>query len=64
MPFKDTKEGSTHFYGDGCGEPEHNPMQCKYCEKEKAGKPIIVSNYNSKEAKLLAEHWKHKNKLL
>lgn len=24
MPFKDTKEGQTHYYGDGCGEKEHN----------------------------------------
>lgn len=22
--FKDTKEGTTHFENDGCGEPEHN----------------------------------------
>lgn len=22
--FKDTKEGQTHSYNDGCGEPEHN----------------------------------------
>ena len=32
MPFKDTKNGSTHFYGDGCAEPEHNPMQSETCE--------------------------------
>jgi len=25
MPFKDTPEGTTHYYGDGCGEPAHNP---------------------------------------
>lgn len=24
MPFKDTKEGQTHFENDGCGEPAHN----------------------------------------
>jgi hypothetical protein len=24
MPFKDTKDGQTHYYGDGCGCPEHN----------------------------------------
>ena len=24
MPFKDSKEGQTHSYNDGCGEPEHN----------------------------------------
>ena len=24
MPFKDTKEGQTHSFNDGCGEPEHN----------------------------------------
>lgn len=28
---------------------------------EKSGRPIIVT-YDKKEAKLLAEHWKHKNK--
>ena len=22
--FKDTKEGQTHSFNDGCGEPEHN----------------------------------------
>lgn len=26
MPFHDTSEGQTHSYGDGCGEPEHNPI--------------------------------------
>ena len=27
MPFKDTPEGQTHSFGDGCGEPAHNnPM--------------------------------------
>ncbi len=24
MPFKDSLEGTTHSYNDGCGEPEHN----------------------------------------
>lgn len=38
MPFKDTKEGQTHYENDGCGEPEHNkPMEtkskcCELCE--------------------------------
>lgn len=27
--FKDTNEGSTHYYGDGCGEPAHNNMDTK-----------------------------------
>ena len=26
--FKDTPEGKTHSYGDGCGEPEHNQNRC------------------------------------
>lgn len=25
--FKETKEGQTHSYNDGCGEPEHNNMK-------------------------------------
>ena len=24
MPFKDTKEGQTHYQNDNCGEPDHN----------------------------------------
>lgn len=24
MPFKDTQEGTTHSYNDGCGDPTHN----------------------------------------
>lgn len=31
MPFKETKEGQTHSFNDGCGEPEHNEM--KHTEK-------------------------------
>ena len=31
--FKDTKEGQTHFYGDNCGEPEHNPLSNKSVEE-------------------------------
>lgn len=27
MPFKDSKEGSTHYQNDGCGEIMHNDMQ-------------------------------------
>lgn len=27
MPFKDSPEGTTHFYNDGCGEKAHN-NQC------------------------------------
>ena len=30
--FKDTKEGQTHFFGDNCGEPEHNPLSNKSVE--------------------------------
>ena len=31
MPFKDTPDGQTHSYNDGCGEPAHNqtPEQVK-----------------------------------
>jgi hypothetical protein len=32
MPFKDTKQGQTHFVGDGCKSP-HSPIP----DKEKKG---------------------------
>ena len=35
MPFKDTKEGQTHYYGDHCGEPEHNSMENKKTKEER-----------------------------
>lgn len=38
MPFKDTKDGQTHSFNDGCGEPEHNSgTESKpwSCEKHK-----------------------------
>jgi len=31
MPFKDTKEGQTHFFGDGCKE-EHGLPLCTHSE--------------------------------
>jgi len=31
--FKDTKEGETHSYNDGCGEPAHNPKLPQNIEK-------------------------------
>lgn len=31
--FKDTKEGETHSYNDGCGEPAHNPKLPKQIEE-------------------------------
>lgn len=33
MPFKDTKEGETHSYNDGCGEPAHNSKLPKEIEE-------------------------------
>ena len=27
--IKDLPEGQTHYYNDGCGEPEHNTMDWK-----------------------------------
>ena len=33
--FNDSQEGQTHFYGDSCGELEHN-QKCRYCKKESA----------------------------
>ena len=30
--FKDTKEGETHSYNDGCGEPAHNPKLPQHIE--------------------------------
>ena len=43
--FKDTKEGETHSFNDGCGEPQHNDMttmtplqkEIEAFEKEKLG---------------------------
>lgn len=37
MPFKDSKEGSTHYQNDGCGEPAHNDKVacCKECSESK-----------------------------
>ena len=31
--FKDTKEGETHSYNDGCGEPAHNPKLPQHIEE-------------------------------
>ena len=31
--FKDTKEGKTHSYNDGCGEPAHNPKLPQHIEE-------------------------------
>jgi hypothetical protein len=31
--FKDTKEGQTHSFGDGCGESEHNSVITPCCVK-------------------------------
>ncbi len=46
--FKDTKDGQTHYYGDGCGEPAHNPTKKiarKYpkIQKQKLDK---INNHN------------------
>ena len=39
MPFKDTTDGQTHSYNDGCGMPEHNdPINKIIEEKIKARK--------------------------
>lgn len=32
MPLKDTKEGETHSFNDGCGVGEHNNFTCKQCD--------------------------------
>lgn len=32
--FKDTKEGKTHSYNDGCGEPAHNPKLPQHIEEK------------------------------
>jgi len=42
--FKENQEGQTHSYGDGCGEPAHNP---KKLEIKK------ISNLTKKEKKEL-----------
>jgi len=41
IPFKDTKEGQTHYFGDGCGMPEHNnPITKKIKERDE----ILIAN--------------------
>jgi len=33
--IKDTTEGQTHSFNDGCGEPKHNEKaECKNCTPE------------------------------
>lgn len=34
MSFKDTQEGQTHSYGDGCGEPAHNKSTLSHTIEE------------------------------
>lgn len=34
MPFKDSIEGQTHHYGDGCGIKEHNMKTWEDIQKE------------------------------
>jgi len=47
--FKDTKEGQTHSYNDGCGEPAHNsPEQPK---QEEWLEDLWYHVHNWKEAK-------------
>ena len=43
MPFKDTKEGQTHYQNDGCGEPAHNNFIDSRTEKERKEDSKIIS---------------------
>lgn len=53
-PFKETKEGSTHYYNDGCGDMEHNnKLEEKYIKQFNQVFPIgrkvdekILLNFN------------------
>lgn len=47
--IKDTKEGQTHFYNDGCGDPEHNTE--KYLEKSKCCNGIKFNTDNGSVCK-------------
>jgi len=38
MTFKDSSEGTTHYYGDGCGEPAHNMSTPKKTWEKEARK--------------------------
>lgn len=43
--FKDTKEGQTHSYNDGCGEPEHNDMSFIEKKVEEFRKSLDALSY-------------------
>jgi hypothetical protein len=43
-------------------ESQDNKKNCKYCEHEKKGGPMILA-YDKKESKLYAAHLKHKHEL-
>jgi hypothetical protein len=50
--FKDTKEGETHSYNDGCGEPAHNPKLPQHIEvrlNEILDKTLIEGGFTMNE---------------
>lgn len=51
MPFTDSKEGQTHYYGDNCGIKEHNDMTKLTKSKEEyyttVGEEIVRISVNT-----------------
>lgn len=52
MNIKDTPDGQTHFYNDGCGEPEHNNMTISPREEKQAVEKALTSQQDQIEARM------------
>ncbi len=52
MPFKETPNGTTHFYNDGCGEIDHNKVATQ--DKKEGGweKETWIDGIHHHEGKL------------
>ena len=49
MPFKETKDGSTHYQNDGCGEPAHNFLDSRTPKERKEDANITFETTVSKK---------------
>lgn len=58
MPFKDTPEGTTHSYNDGCGEPAHNDLSPEQVKQE------ILEEFIEKGADIEHARWSSWQKYL